>query len=452
MLKLPNDVAYILDVLHNNGFTAYVVGGCVRDSILGETPHDWDITTSAKPDEVSKLFRKVIPSGLSFGTVTVRLHKNSYEVTTYRSEGRYTDGRHPDAVSFEETLEEDVKRRDLTINAIAYNQREGFVDLVGGISDLQNGIIRFVGNPYDRLNEDPLRALRAVRFAARYNFVMSEETKEACLSVYGSRHDCVSAERVHDEIFKFFSGRRVKEPISLELLDVWVNLLACNEPILRTMMGVTQHSKYHLYDVYEHSLRVLQYTTTFNNAVLSMAALLHDIGKPRVKTLGKDGYEHFLNHARESVSIARNVLADLRFSKDESRDILYLVGNHDIFCSGYKLHKVRKFLAGRSLEDVNALLTLKRADSSAQNPEYVDSEYEEELKRVFYQVLEDGSNITLRELQINGDDILAIGIQDNINIKKVLEACLLECYVVPSHNNREFLLNFASGVICRNNY
>ena len=451
-IEVPDDVLRILTVLRENNYKAYVVGGCVRDSLLGCTPHDWDITTDATPDEVSKLFKKVIPSGIDFGTVTVRINKNSYEVTTFRKDGRYSDGRHPDAIQFEKNLSEDVSRRDLTINAIAYNPWEGVIDLVGGLQDLADKKIRFVGNPYDRLREDPLRALRAIRFAARYNFGMDDYTANACLEVFADRCNCISSERIHDEIVKFFTGRVSKECINLDLLSLYVRCLSFASRWIGELFDVSQYNKYHIYDVFKHTLHVMHYTTQYNDYILSMAALLHDIGKKRTKTVGKDGYEHFINHARESVSISRNILAQLRFSKEETRSILFLVANHDIFMSGYKMYKVRKFLAGRTEEEINRLLILRRADSYGQNPTMVDYNYMEELEAVFHGILRDKTNITLHSLKINGDDILAIGVANVVNIRKILDECLNECYRVPKHNNRDYLLEYARRLIIRNEY
>jgi len=451
-INIPKDVEYILSKLNEAGFEAYVVGGCVRDAILGAEPHDWDITTNARPEDVMGIFSHVIPSGLAFGTVSVHRNGEFYEVTTYRNDGRYSDGRHPDEVAYADTLQEDVHRRDLTINALAYNNKVGLVDYVGGLQDLNNGVIRFVGNARERLNEDPLRALRAVRFAARYNFSIDEETMGECLSVFTERGNCVSPERVHEEFIKFFSGRKVETVIDYTLLDLYVRLLAIACPKLQELYGVSQYNPAHIYDLYNHTLHTLQYTTVYNDYILAMAAILHDIGKKRVKTIGDDGVEHFIQHPRESVIVGRLVLASLRFSKEETRKILFLVKNHDIFISGYRIHKVRKFLAGVDKEAVDRLILIKRADESAKNPARANPADVDGLETVFYDVMNEGTNITLKELDINGNDILAIGVNDVANIKEVLRECLDICYLKPENNNKAYLCNFASRLIIRKGY
>ena len=305
-IQVPEDVKRIIETIEKAGFEAYAVGGCVRDCLLGKEPNDWDITTSAKPEQVKSLFRRTIDTGIKHGTVTVMLNRVGYEVTTYRIDGEYEDGRHPKEVIFTGSLREDLRRRDFTINAMAYSEKDGLVDLFGGQQDLENKIIRCVGDAKERFTEDALRMLRAVRFSAQLGFTVDEDTISA-MKELAPNLSKVSAERIQTELVKTLvsdNPGNLKIAYECGLTKVFL-------PEFDLCMECGQNNPNHIYSVGEHILKSVEYAEP--ERILRLAMLFHDLGKPRCRTQGEDGYDHFYNHAAVSSELAEEVLRRLKF-------------------------------------------------------------------------------------------------------------------------------------------
>lgn len=451
-LKIPKNVKYLISVLEDNNFEAYVVGGCVRDSLLGLEPHDWDITTNALPNEVMRIFNQlgftVIPVGLDFGTVVVNYKNENYEITTYRSDGDYLDGRHPSGVRFELSLEKDIYRRDLTINALAYNPSVGLVDYVGGVEDLNNRKIRFVGSIQDRLNEDSLRALRAIRFMCRFNYEMSLDDLYILNNHFIMNYSKLSMERISQEIIKTFSYKNIDINGLNNLMYLLMNSLI---PEIKNMYGCSQINKHHMYDVYNHTLRVMEGCVGEGDPKLMLAAMFHDIGKPVVKKVYTDGTEHFVGHPDESERITKLILTRLKFSNSYIDDVCYLVKYHDNFNQGYKIKNVRRFVSKTSKKQLDRWVVLRGADINAQVYFKDKTDRYNELNKLIYQVYSDGTAITLKELKINGNDILSFGIKDKRDIKFILDELLTNCLVKPELNNEDWLFRNAKRLVKRYN-
>ena len=296
-IELPLKVNKIITTLQQNGYEAYAVGGCVRDSILGREPEDWDITTSAMPEETKALFQKTFDTGIEHGTVTVLLEKEGFEVTTYRIDGKYEDNRHPREVTFTRSLKEDLLRRDFTINAMAYNEKDGLVDIFGGIDDLQKGMIRCVGNARERFSEDALRILRGIRFAAQLGFSIEEETRQGMKELAPTLQN-ISAERVQVELIKMIVSTRPELLRDAYELGITKQFL----PEFDRLMMTEQETPHHMYNVGEHTLQAMR--NIRSDKVLRLTMLLHDMGKPALKTMDEAGVAHFKKHAAESEKIS----------------------------------------------------------------------------------------------------------------------------------------------------
>lgn len=473
-ISLPEKVEYILEEFHRNGFEAFAVGGCVRDSLLGRIPEDWDITTSATPAEIKGLFRRTVDTGISHGTVTVLLEKDGFEVTTYRIDGEYEDSRHPKTVEFTRNLKEDLARRDFTINAMAYNSTTGLVDLFDGMEDLKQRRIRCVGAATERFEEDALRILRAFRFAAQLNFEIEEETLKAAETLVWKLKD-ISAERIREELNKLLLS---KHPYRL-LYAQQAGLTAVVLPELDRMLETSQETKHHCTTVGIHSLNAVQWLAeeeqqlcaeiesgtrkkAWKAAVeaaglpekkcilcLRWAALLHDVAKPGTKSLDFKGEAHFYGHAEAGAEQAEQILRRLKFDNETIEFVKRLILYHD--CRYEKLRYgisqagLRR-IASRAGKDLMELLFyLQEADLRAQNPEWMDGKLEQlqEAKRVYTEVKERGDCIGLKALAVRGTDLIAAGYTPGKKLGAALN-CLLD-YVLehPQENNREKLLELA---------
>ena len=321
-IALPRKVMMIINNLQLHGYEAFAVGGCVRDSILARRPEDWDITTSARPDEIKKLFRRTVDTGIEHGTVTVLLGKDHYEVTTYRVDGAYEDNRHPKEVRFTTRLEEDLRRRDFTINAMAYNDEVRLVDVFGGMQDLNHHLIRCVGDPMERFSEDALRILRAVRFSAQLNFPIEPATADAVRKLAPTLEH-ISAERIQTELVKLLVSphpERIQDAYELGITKVIL-------PEWNAMVGVAQKTPHHKYDVAEHTLRALK--NVKRDKILRLTMLFHDMGKPSAKTTDENSRDHFKGHALVSEEIARRVMRRLKFDNETVKKVTRLVCYHD---------------------------------------------------------------------------------------------------------------------------
>ena len=321
-IKMPENAKLILDTIHKAGFEAYIVGGCVRDAVLGKEPSDWDITTNALPGDVKKLFRRTIDTGIEHGTVTVMLGKEGYEVTTYRIDGKYEDSRHPSEVTFTRDLVEDMRRRDFTINAMAYNDEEGLVDHFGGIDDLEKKIIRCVGSPVERFTEDALRIMRAVRFAAQLDYEIEEETRIAIKELSPNLRK-ISAERIQTELVKLITSdhpERIRTAYELGITAVVI-------PEFDKCMWTEQVNIHHMYNVGDHIIETLRYV--INDRVLRITMLMHDIGKPETMLMDDEGVSHFYGHELVSAQMADKIMKRLKFDRDTMDRVCNLIKYHD---------------------------------------------------------------------------------------------------------------------------
>lgn len=436
-ISLPDDVRFIIDTITKAGYEAYAVGGCIRDSLLGKEPDDYDITTSAMPQVVKSLFRRTVDTGLQHGTVTVMIKEKGYEITTYRIDGEYEDGRHPSEVKFTRSLEEDLKRRDFTINAMAYNDAAGLVDIFDGIGDLKNGIIRCVGNPVDRFSEDALRMLRAIRFSAQLGYIIEEETFEA-IKELASGISKVSQERIQIELLKTLVS---KNPGYLRLAYE-SGLTKVFLPEFDKMMETQQNHPHHCYSVGEHSIKGMEVVRPIK--VLRLAMLFHDIGKPCVKSTDENGIDHFHGHPGISGEMSRKILHRLKFDNDTIDTVTKLVKNHDVLINR-KPASVRRIINRMGEEVFPLLLEVKEADILSQS-EYKRKEKLEELSeiRILYQkILDEKDCLSLKNLAVNGKDLIELGFPKGPALGVELGRLLDRVLENPELNDREVLLNLA---------
>lgn len=433
-IEMPIQVAEIIHTLQNAGFEAYAVGGCVRDSLLGRVPNDWDITTSAEPQQVKQLFRRTIDTGIQHGTVTVMLDHVGYEVTTYRIDGKYEDGRHPKEVVFTASLEEDLKRRDFTVNAMAYNDEEGIVDLFDGIGDMERKVLRCVGDPVARFSEDALRMMRAVRFSAQLDYEIEGRTKDAILELAPTLQK-ISAERIQVELVKLMTSdhpERIRTCYETGLTAIFF-------PEFDRMMETVQNNLHHIYTVGEHTIHAVQHIR--NDKALRLAMLLHDSGKPATKVTDEAGVDHFYGHQEESAKIARVFLRRLKFDNETIDRVIRLVRAHDTeILPGEKYMRRAMNRLGEDL--FPDLFEVKEADMNAQ------SDYQKEEKRrqlagmreSHARVLAAGSCVSLKTLAVNGSDLILEGMKPGKEIGEVLKQLLELVLEDPECNQKEWLL------------
>lgn len=436
MIVLPQQVNFIIKTIQAAGYDAYAVGGCVRDSLLGRQPNDWDITTSASPAQVKALFSHTIDTGIQHGTVTVMLERRGYEVTTYRIDGEYQDCRHPKQVLFTDSLTEDLRRRDFTINAMAYNEEAGLVDVFEGVEDLKKGIIRCVGEPRERFGEDALRMLRAVRFSAQLGYVIEENTAEAIRELAPTLSN-ISAERIQAELIKLLVS---PHPDYLRTAyDIGVTKVFF--PEFDRAMETPQNHPHHCYNVGEHTLHALLETPP--DKVLRLAVLLHDIAKPEVMTVDDSGVTHFHGHARRGEAVSREILHRIRMDNDTTDKVSHLVYYHD-YGNGIQpdARMIRRAVnkIGETLFPL--LLSVKRADILAQSM----FEREEKLarlaewERLYREITDRGECVSLKTLAVSGSDLIAAGIAPGRQLGEILKALLELVLEDPSKNNREYLI------------
>ena len=431
---MPYEAEWIIDNIRSHGYEAFIVGGCVRDAVLGRIPGDWDITTSAKPEQVKEIFGKTVDTGLKHGTVTIIKHGSGYEVTTYRIDGEYLDGRHPETVEFTPDLREDLKRRDFTINAMAYHPKEGIVDLFHGMDDMQNKVIRCVGDPLERFHEDALRIMRAVRFSAQLGFEIEEETK-AGISRLTQNLRNVSAERIQAELVKLLVSPHP------DYLRVAYETGITKEflPEFDRMMATPQNTKHHCYSVGEHTVAALEHIV--GDKVLRLTMLLHDVAKPVCRTTDASGNDHFYGHPKEGSEMARKILRRLKFDNDTTDKVCRLVCWHDDN-PPLSEKNVRRAVSRIGVEQYPALFAVKRADILAQS-EYQREEklsYVDGYEALYREILEKNQCLTIRDLAVNGSDLIAAGMKPGKEIGETLKSLLELVLDDPELNNRELLL------------
>ncbi|MBM7836343.1 CCA tRNA nucleotidyltransferase [Clostridium sardiniense] len=431
-INIPTDVEFIIKKLQNNNKKAFVVGGCVRDSILGRVPKDWDICTNATPEEVIKLFNKTIPTGLKHGTITVMINNEGYEVATFRIEDDYDDSRHPNKVEFVDDIVKDLSRRDLTINSMAYNYEDGLIDPFNGYIDILNKFIRAVGDPDKRFNEDALRMLRAIRFSAQLGFKIDEETRNS-IRKFSDKIKYISVERIRCELEKIImsDAYKIDDLVSLGLLKYII-------PELCECIDFNQDNPYHCFNVYKHIINTVY--SIDKEPHLKLTMLLHDICKPQCKTIDENGIGHFYGHAELSSEKAKDILKRLKYDNETINKVTTLVKYHDRQIG--KKKSIRKLLSEIGEDNFKDLLKIKRADIFGQNKEYLNVRLDElaEIRLKLDEVIEQQECFTIKDLAINGRDLIDLGVAEGKEIGEYLNCCLERVLEDPNLNNKSDLI------------
>jgi tRNA nucleotidyltransferase (CCA-adding enzyme) len=441
---IPDDVRIIMNKLSENGYKSYIVGGCLRDSILMRPIHDWDICTSAKPNEMLEIFKEfhVIETGIKHGTITIVLNENNYEVTTFRIDGNYNDNRHPDSVEFVNDITLDLSRRDFTINAMAYNLLEGLIDPFRGYQDLQNKIIKCVGNPSDRFQEDALRMLRAVRFSAQLDFIIEDKTYNAI-----KENKCliknISKERINAEIVKIL--------MSDNPVDIWklkhVELMEIIIPYLDKCFGVGQNNPFHNLDIGKHIVKSL--INSPKDLEIRLALMLHDIGKVDRKTTDENGIDHFIRHEIKSAHLAKRWLEKYRFDNNTINNVFALVMNHDCFVLGTSKKSIKRLLNKLGVELTNKVILMRKCDILAQSS-YMQKEKLQELEEVklrLTEIIMDNEAFKISDLAINGNDMIELGYKPSKELGNALSTILEMVIDDPTLNTKNQLQEIASKLL-----
>ncbi len=442
-ISIPENANKIINTLEANGYTAYVVGGCVRDSLMGRKPHDWDICTSATPKQMLDIFNeyKVIETGLQHGTVTVVIAGEQYECTTYRIDGAYTDHRRPDYVKFIDDITEDLRRRDFTINAMAYNDKEGLIDPFDGTKDIIQKKIRCVGSAADRFSEDALRILRAIRFAAQLNFTIDMDTDQVIHTKYKSLEN-ISVERINSEFSKIVAT----DNFSVELVcykEVFTQFI----PELKAMFDFSQNNPHHDYDVFGHTVHAIE-SCSSNDLIIRLAVFFHDFGKPHMYQDGEDGIRHFKGHGRVSAEMADVIMKRLKFDNDTRKNVVQLIYYHDAtIVVGRKY--VKRWLNKLGAEQFRRLLTVRCADIKGQKCLYDTEKIKQiaEIENILFEILQENICYTLKDLAINGTDLINIGYTANKQLGTTLEKLLEGVISETISNNRYELLEIARTML-----
>jgi len=442
------DVKYILQILIDNGYEAYLVGGCVRDFLLGIDPHDYDIATSAHPDIVESLFYNTIPTGKEYGTITVMIDNIGYEVTSFRTESEYSDGRRPSVINFADTIEEDLSRRDFKINAMAMDIKGNIIDPFNGKADLENEIISCVGNAKDRFNEDRLRLLRAFRFASKYNFRISSFTlhdmyqyDKIGLRIGAYDISNLSCERIREEFNKIVICDNPSKILRLMEISGYLEQIVNK---ISDTYEFNQNNPNHSKDVFEHTLDVMNRVE--GDYILRLSALFHDIGKPSVYTIDNNGIGHFYEHNKVSESICEETMTKLRYSNDEIKLVKKLVYNHMRYSDKPNVPFCKRLINAfdGDVENLNRLFKLQVADiMSCNGVRYTDLENVYLTKAICERIISEKLPIGLKDLKINGNDLIELGyIGKEIGIK--LNECLEMIIDNSDLNEREGLLDYCN--------
>jgi len=437
---LNKSIKYILKNINNHGYEAYVVGGAVRNYLLGKDIEDFDVTTNALPDYIEKLFEKTIPTGKKFGTITVLHDNNSYEITTFRSDGVYSDGRRPDSVSFSKELKEDLRRRDLTINAMCMDYDENIIDYFGGKEDLKNGIIKCIGNPDERFNEDALRMIRAVRFMTQLRFTIDEETR---LSIIKNSHfiKAISIERIHDELNKILLSEKPSRGIRMLVNTGLMNYII---PEYISSVGFNQHNPYHDKDVFEHVMEVLDNIEPKLN--LRLAAFFHDISKPECFTQDENGRGHFYGHHIKSATETKEIMKRLKYSNDLIEDVSIIIRYHYLKEIDMKDKGVKRFINNVGTDRLDDMFALNIADikgkSSTANFDKVEA-----LRKKCNEILNNKEPLNRKDLDIDGNDLENLGIKKGKLYGELLDEALELVLEFPEKNNKEELTEYIMTLI-----
>lgn len=440
-INIPSDANEIIHTLQNHGHSAYVVGGCVRDSILGRIPHDWDICTSATPNEMLEIFkdRRVIETGLQHGTITVVVNGEPYEVTTYRIDGIYSDNRRPDSVTFTDNLVEDLRRRDFTINAMAYNDTEGLIDPFNGLEDIKWHKIQCVGSAKDRFSEDALRILRAIRFASQLDFTIIPSTDWEIHQQYKNLEN-ISIERINSEFCKIASS----DSFCVQLL-LYKDVFSLFIPELKDMIDFPQNNPYHDYDVFGHTIHAVEHCES-EDLTVRLSVFFHDFGKPHSYQDGEDGIRHFKGHGKISAEITDNIMKRLRFDNETKNNVVELVYYHDATFEVGKKY-VKRWLNKIGEEQFRRLLEVRKADILGQKPNFEQSRIDKvnNIEQILEEVLQEDVCFSLKDLAVNGKDLMDIGYKSGRQLGAALQG-LLDCVIEEEvNNNKEELLELAKG-------
>ena len=435
---IPEYVNLILSRLRQAGFEAYAVGGCVRDLLRGVTPHDWDVCTSARPEEVEKVFSDLrrIDTGKQHGTVAVIVERKPVEITTFRADGRYSDNRHPDRVTFLRDLKGDLSRRDFTVNAMALDEYEEAIDPFGGREDLRNGVICTVGKPAERFREDGLRILRGLRFASRLDFMIEPATASAMIEERDLLSN-ISAERIFTELKGILIG-----PAAVRVLRDFAPVIFTIVPELAPMAGFEQHSPYHDSDVWEHTLRALEASPA--EPAFRLALLFHDCGKPACFTRDETGRGHFYGHPHKSREMAEVALRRLKCDNDTLDRVLYLVEKHDTWLPETEKN-MRRLLLREDADRVRDLLVVERCDAVGHAPAARNSALKnvDKWAALLEKVLADEPCLSLKALAISGDDLLSLGMAPGPKVGQMLNEMLEQVADGALKNDRAELLSYA---------
>ncbi len=445
-INLPTSVLTVFKLLEKHNKEIYLVGGCVRDIYLNRVPKDYDFASSSRPKELMDIFKvngfKTIPTGIDYGTITVLVEGDSFEITTFRSDGDYSDGRRPSAVEFSISIDEDLKRRDFTMNALAFNPKTGVIDNHGGIEDLKNGLIRAVGNAEERLKEDFLRAFRAIRFANQLDMKLEKSIKLAIEKNFELIAN-VSKERVNIELNKTLtSGNNLKY---VRLLAILIKDIL---PEFYDSFETLQNHPYHSYNVGEHTVKVID--SMENDLTLKLVALLHDLGKTETRFTNEEGVDHFYGHHKTSSEIADRFLRSLKYSNDIIDRVKTLVYYHDRQIEPSK--KSVKRALNKLGEDIFLdLLKVKQADMKGQNPEHIDRiENIEVLRRVYQEIIDEKQCFSLKDMALNGRDLIELGVPKGKEIGNTLNKLLEKVIVDPELNNKDSLSQLVKESIKKN--
>lgn len=432
---IPPQAEFILHKLQEYGYEACVVGGCVRDTLMGRKPHDWDIATAATPNEMKRALSgcRLIETGLKHGTVTAVVDGLPIEITTYRIDGSYSDNRHPDDVHFTRNLKEDLMRRDFTMNALAYSREKGLTDCFGGLDDIKNKTVRCVGEPDLRFQEDGLRILRALRFASELGFTLEENTARSVRRNAPLLRG-IARERIQAEWNRLLCGVSAGKVLR-EYRSVCCEFI----PELGAMFDFDQHNRYHTLDVWEHTVKALESVQAV--PLLRLTMLLHDIGKPLCFTMDDSGVGHFYGHDKKSTEIAAEILHRLKYDNHTAEQVVTLVKYHDYSVTSDKKHLLRLLnLLGE--ENLRLLLKVKAADITAQNPAYSDRLNDlAKAESTLNEIMEERLCFSLKDLEINGDDLIALGVPRGEEIGKILQQLLEEVMEEKIQNRHWILMN-----------
>ena len=443
-IEVPVSVNYIIQELEKCGHEAYMVGGCVRDSVLGRKPHDYDICTSATPGEILEVFpnEEVIPTGLKHGTVTILINKEPYEVTTYRIDGDYSDNRRPDNVTFTKSLVEDLQRRDFTINAMAYNPKTGLIDPFSGMEDIKYKKIRCVGSAEDRFNEDALRILRAIRFEAQLGFTGLPETMFEIGRQYERLKD-ISVERINSEFCKIVASDQfcVKLVLYTDVFSLFI-------PELKDTIGFKQNNPYHAYDVFDHTVHAIEQCES-DDLIVRLAVFFHDFGKPHSYQDGEDDIRHFKGHGKVSAEITDTIMKRLRFDNETRNNVVELVYYHDATFEVGKKY-VKRWLNKIGEKQFRRLLEVRKADIKGQKPDYEKSRIEkvDNIEGILEEILQEQECFSLKDLTVNGNDVKrAMNLKEGKDVGYWLNEILKRVIDGELKNNRDDLIYWMTGVV-----